>query len=186
MERLAVERHLAAGGIDAEAIDLDDFRDLALALGAAEDGLDAGDQLARVEGLRHVVIGADLEADDAVDVVAAGGEDDDGDVAGLAELLADGEAVHLGHHDVEDDEVRADGLGLLERLLAVVGGFDAEALVVQVEAGKLNDVLLVIDNEDGSRHAYQPSCNPPGHYKGSEQAGGPLAHSLPQDVTPYA
>ena len=41
---------------------------------AAQDGLEAGQQLARVEWLGQVVVRAQLEADDAIGVVAARGE----------------------------------------------------------------------------------------------------------------
>ena len=158
LELLTVQRHLAAGAVDAEAVDLDDVRDLPLPLATAEDGFHSRHELARIEGLGHVVVGADLEADDAVDVVTAGGEDDHRHVAGLADLLADGQAVHLRHHYVEDDEVRAHRLRPLERLLAVRRGLDPEALVVQVETGELDDVLLVIDDEDGSGHGSSVSA----------------------------
>ena len=47
-------------------------------LDAAENGVNARCQLARVERLGQVVIGADLQADNAIDVFAAGGEQDDG------------------------------------------------------------------------------------------------------------
>src|SRR5262249_25290734 len=43
-----------------------------LGSGSAEHALDAGDQLPRVERLRQVVVGADLEPDDLVDVLVAG------------------------------------------------------------------------------------------------------------------
>jgi hypothetical protein len=36
--------------------------------------MDARHQLARIEWPRHVVVGADLEPDDAVDVIALGGQ----------------------------------------------------------------------------------------------------------------
>jgi hypothetical protein len=47
---------------------------------AAQDGLDARHQLAGIERLGQVVIGAELEADDLVDVLAAGRQHDDWDV----------------------------------------------------------------------------------------------------------
>jgi len=65
-----------------------------------------------------------------LDVVAPRGEDDDRDVARLAQLLGHGEAVHLRHHDVQDDEVRPDRAGLLEGLGAVVRSLYAVALFV--------------------------------------------------------
>ena len=76
---------------------------------AAQHGVDAGQQLARVEGLGQVVVGADLEADDAVDVLALGGEHDDRRaVVGGAQAPADRQAVLAGQHQVEHDQV--DGL----------------------------------------------------------------------------
>src|SRR3990170_115664 len=44
---------------------------------APEHGVHAREQLARIEGLGQVVVGAHLQADDAVDVIALGGEHDD-------------------------------------------------------------------------------------------------------------
>ncbi len=43
--------------------------------GPAQDGLDAQQQLLRLEGLGQIVVGAELEALDAVVGQAAGGED---------------------------------------------------------------------------------------------------------------
>ena len=45
---------------------------------AAKNGLDAGDDLARGEGLDDIIVCAHLKAEDAVDLLAAGGEHDDG------------------------------------------------------------------------------------------------------------
>ena len=62
-------------GVDRE-IAVHEHRALALrAVGrrAAQDRAHARDELARVERLRHVVVGADLEADDLVDVLVARG-----------------------------------------------------------------------------------------------------------------
>jgi hypothetical protein len=71
----------------------------------AQHGLHAGHELARLEGLGHVVVGAQLQPDHAVHHLAAGGEHDQGDVAGAADGAAQLEAVHLGQHDVEDGGV---------------------------------------------------------------------------------
>ena len=51
------------------------------ALGAAQDRAEAGDQLPRRAGLGHVVVGAQLEPHDAVDVVALGGQHQHRDAA---------------------------------------------------------------------------------------------------------
>src|SRR5205085_6494804 len=68
---------------------------------AAQYGLDARDQLARVEGLREVVVRADLQPHDAVDVVAAGREHQHGDAGAFrAQPPENLEAVHPRHHHV--------------------------------------------------------------------------------------
>jgi hypothetical protein len=48
---------------------------------AAEHRLDPGEELAGVVGLGDIIVGADLESDDLVDVVAVGGEHDDAGIA---------------------------------------------------------------------------------------------------------
>ena len=74
---------------------------------AAQDGADAGGQFARVERLRQVIVGAEFQADDAVDIFAARGQHDDRDFALLAQAAQDFEAVDARQHDVEHDEVDA-------------------------------------------------------------------------------
>ena len=88
----------------ADAIDVAASRDLAVG-GAAKDGVDARDELVRVEGLRDVVVGAEAEAGDLSTSEVAGGEEDDGHAAGGGKGAADLEAVLAGHHDVEHEEV---------------------------------------------------------------------------------
>ena len=79
VELLRGQRQLAAvEPCDARAcVDLEGARteDLAVAAGRARTthhGADAGDQLAQAERLDHVVVGSQLEADDAVCLLALG------------------------------------------------------------------------------------------------------------------
>ena len=76
-------------------------------------GVDPGDDLFRLERLGDVVHRAQLQALDLVLGVGEGGEVDDGDVAqggvGL-QAAADLKAVHVRHHDVQEDQ---GGPGLL-------------------------------------------------------------------------
>ena len=72
---------------------------------AAQDRAHPGGQLGRGEGLHHVVVGAELEAEHPVGLAAPGGDQDDGHVARAADGGQDVEAVLGGEHDVEDDQV---------------------------------------------------------------------------------
>src|SRR5690349_21333729 len=68
----------------------------ALALGAAQDRLDAREELALAEGLGDVVVGAQLQAHDAVGLLLAPGEDDDRQVERFAQPPRDREAGRVG------------------------------------------------------------------------------------------
>ena len=118
-------------------------------LDAAQDGLDADHQLGRAEGLGQVVVGALLEADDALGQGAARGQHQHRHVAIGAEQAHDLEAVDLGQHQVEHDEGRVLGTRLAQGLAAVVGGDDAEALAFEVGAHEGHDLAVVVDDEDG-------------------------------------
>ena len=119
-----------------------------LARRAPQDRAHAGHQLARAEGLRQVVVAAELEPEDTVDLLVLRGEKDDRHVRAAPQPPADLGAVELRHHDVEDDEVGRLAGEALERLLAV-GGLDrAEARLREREGDDLADVGVVIDDQD--------------------------------------
>ena len=116
--------------------------------GAAQDGADAGDDLFEAEGLSDVVVAADGQALDLVaHIVARGEEEDRGGDAGVAQAPGDGEAVHVGEHDVEDDEVGARGLGFVKCAAAVLGGDDVEACEAQGGGEEVADVGFVVNDE---------------------------------------
>ena len=118
-------------------------------LDAAQHGLDADHQLGRAEGLGQVVVGAPLEADDALGQRAARGQHQHRHIAIGAEQAHHLEAVDLGQHQVQHDEGRVLGARLAQGLAAVVGGDDVEALALEVGAHEGHDLAVVIDDEDG-------------------------------------
>ena len=126
---------------------------VAAALGrrAAEDALDARHELARVERLRQVVVGADLEADDLVDVLVAGGEHQDRHVRGLAHAAADLDPVDVGQHQVEDDQRGLLGRDLRQRGAAGGDGAHVVAGVLEVEGDERGDRRLVLDDQNRLR-----------------------------------
>ena len=77
-----------------------------VAVRAPQERLDPAHQLAQPERLGQVVVGAELQADDLVDLVVAGRQDEDRRLgAGRAEPAQDLEAVDARQADVEHDEV---------------------------------------------------------------------------------
>jgi hypothetical protein len=75
-------------------------------LGAPDDGLDPGDQLALVERLGQVVVRAHAQALDLVIQAVEAREDEN---RGLdprgAQPAQDLVAVHVGQHQIEDDDI---------------------------------------------------------------------------------
>ena len=108
----------------------------------------AGGQLAGVEGLGDVVVGADLEADDDVDLGRAPGQHQHraGDPV-PAHLPTDLDAADVGQHPVEQDHVRLVGD---RRLHAGPAGarFDHLVTLAPADLGhERPDALLVLDQE---------------------------------------
>src|SRR5579862_6841355 len=124
-----------------------------IAIGASQVGLDPRQQLPQAERLRQVVVRAELEADDLVDLLVAGGEHQDG---GLAARGADPaehlEAVHGRQADVEQDEVGRLRRGDLEAFLAGSGERDLVALLLEGVLDPAGDRVLVLDNQDRGGH----------------------------------
>ena len=89
-------------------------------------------QFARIERLRQVIVGAELQADDAVHILAARGQHDDRDLALLAQAAQDLEAIDAGQHDVEHHQVHARCEGAFSRpRLPSCSAVDGEAFALQ-------------------------------------------------------
>ena len=128
---------------------------LAVAVDAPQHGVHARDELGGGEGLDDVVVGPEAEADDAVGLLAAGGQQDHRDVAHLAQSRHHLQAVEARQHHVEHDQVRPVLERRLHRRRAVRRRHGAEAVASQVARDDLRDGRLVVDHEDrlGERHA---------------------------------
>ncbi len=172
LQLLAVEAGPPGGDVDVQAADLDGAgRQVAVAVldgsGATQDRPDAGDHLGAAERLDHVVVGAELEPDDAVGLGAAGGQHQDRDRGRAADRAADVAPVAVGEREVEqhDREVAVDEV---ERLGRRAGDDRLEPLARQRLAERLVDARLVLDEENPRLHAPNvaavgpvfPSLNP--------------------------
>ena len=148
LDELAVTRDEATLEVDLDVVEGEDAGAGAGAARAPEDGPDARGEFIGMERFGDVVVGAQVEALRLVGGRALRGEQDDRDRSSLAELAHDLDAIEVGHDDVEQDDVRSDLLGLLERLLATVRGDDAEALLGEDDRHEFGDPGLVVRDED--------------------------------------
>jgi len=113
-------------------------------------------ELVGAERLRDVVVGAHLEADDALGLFRPGGEHDDRDRGGLlvrANGTADFQAVDLRQHQVQDHQI---GRSFSDRDKGVASGRDeihGEAGLLEIAADELGDIAVVFDDEDAGQEA---------------------------------
>ncbi len=99
----------------------------------AQHGPDPGQNLHGDEGLGDVVVGAHVQAQDLVLSLGLGGEQDDGGVGKLPDFGGGGEAVHDGHHDVQQNQVDVVFLHHIQSLLAGEGLEEIVALGGEVD-----------------------------------------------------
>ena len=117
-------------------------------MSTAEQGTDAGDELARRERLDQVVVGTKLEADDAILDLALGGKHDNGHIRGIADSAANALAGNLGEHKVEYNQVELVLLELLDRRLAVADANNPVALALEIGSDSVTDCLLILDQQN--------------------------------------
>jgi hypothetical protein len=114
----------------------------------AEHGRHPQHQLPRAERLGHVVVGAQLEAENAIFLLAERGEHHDGQLGRLtAEPPADLQTTEAGQHQVEDHDVGGTPGHRLQRLLTVAGHLDQVARAVQVARHHVPHRHVVVDDQ---------------------------------------
>ena len=110
-------------------------------------GAHAREQLGEPERLDQVVVGAGVQADDDVELLVAGGEDEDGHVGvGGAQAAAHLDAVDVGEPEVEDDEPDV-GPDLRQRRAAAGQAHHAMSLRLEHAREARRNCLVVLDEE---------------------------------------
>ena len=133
-------------------------------LGAAQQRLDAGDQLGQRERLDDIVVGAGGEAAHALGLLAAGGQHDDRHALGVAagaQTPAELDAGEAGQHPVEQDEIGRMVAQMQFSVVAARHAVDLEALGLEIVAQQQGERLLVLDDQDACRHCVSLSLNRP-------------------------
>ena len=126
----------------------------AVELATSQQRADAADQLGHREGLRHVVVGAQFEAEHAIDLAVASRQHDDRYVALATQRTADVDARDPGQHDVEDDDVEELGPRQVERRRPVPHGLHVEPLPLERIGDRIDDVGLIVYQQHAWTHRH--------------------------------
>ena len=130
-----------------------------IAICAPQQRLDPAHQLAQAKRLGHVVVGAELQADDLVHLLVAGGQDQDRCLgAARAEASQNLEAVDARQADVQDYEIRSLAEGELEAFLTGSRDRDLITLLLEGVLDSPGDGVFVLDDQD--RGSHKPILHP--------------------------
>src|SRR5690606_11180200 len=106
-----------------------------------------------VERLGDVIVCAQFQPGDLVAALVLLCQKDDGDMAGaggLAQFAADIVAVHIGQHNVEDDQMRKLLAGGRQRIAPARGDLDFVALPGKVNPQHVGNIKIVFDDGDST------------------------------------
>ncbi len=109
-------------------------------------------QLPWRERLRDVVVGAELEPDDTVGLLAAGGQQDHGQIGVRPDPATEREPVDPRQHHVEDDEAWPLPLENRACRFAVGCGQRSEPVPLQVAHNDVQDDRVVVDDKNGGHN----------------------------------
>ena len=149
--RLPVQQHLLGAVVQADAPGsqgLARFRRALIAEIAPQLAADPGADLQGLEGLGHIVVRPQVQAQDLVRILAFGGEEDDGGAAALPKGGQGAQPVHHRHHDVQQDEVHFFPVQDLQGLLPVAGGEDMVVRLGEIDLQRGDDVRVVVTDQD--------------------------------------
>src|SRR5205085_10405995 len=112
----------------------------------------ACDELAGRKGLCHVVVRAQFEADDPIDLLVARGQDQNRYRSAGPQLSADLETVEVGQCEVEDDDPGVEPLDSVKSSLAGLFADDPEAGPFEIGGHERTDYFVVFDHDRDASH----------------------------------
>src|SRR5574343_2478 len=118
-------------------------------LGAPQDGPQARGKFARQAGLGYVIVGPEFEPDDAIHVIARGGQHQNRHTARGADTAQGLDTAQPGHHHVEHDDAVISRQCRIDTALAIMDGGGCKAVQIEVIAQHSGKLDIVVDQQDG-------------------------------------
>ena len=126
---------------------------------AAHHGPDARQKLTEGVRLGHIIVRADLKADDLIDLGALGGEHDDRHTALLTNAPAQRGAVNARQHQIEQHQVDAALGEQFQAFLAGGGGGHVVPLARELIHQRLAIGFLVFDDKNACHSSLSWICS---------------------------
>ncbi len=119
--------------------------------GPAQHGFHALGQKAVGAGFAHEIVGANIEADDLVNLFILGGEEDDRHFRGLAQAAQKLHAVHLRHLHIKDGQIGRGFRQARQSCQPVMIGLHGIAFGLEEHFQGCDDILIIV-NQRQCRH----------------------------------
>ena len=148
--RLSIHGHAAGSLVDFDMAAGQHL--LNSALDATQHRVGARNQLARIEGLDDVVVGATLQPDHPLSVRLSGCQHDDRDVGLLTQGLTHVHPVHTRQHQVQDDQVRRELTGARQAGNTIVRNLGGKPGPLKVHLHPSRDARIVFNDQDAAVH----------------------------------
>lgn len=121
-----------------------------ITIDAAQNGPQAREQFAGIEWFGQIVVGADLETNDPVDILSSRSQHKDRDARGSPNLPQRFELFQIRKHDIEDDQGESPRQCRLDSFQAVLHRLDCKTSRSQILAQQTTEIGIVINNQNGS------------------------------------
>ena len=125
--------------------------------GSTQDGTDSSDKLVKVKGLRHVVVGAVVEAGEDVGFGVTRGHHNHRSLPTTANQAAQLEAILAREHDVQEDEIGTEAIEAFDNEIAVADAFNLEPGVPEVVCQHVRQGTIIFDEKNAIRSHGSPA-----------------------------
>ena len=110
-----------------------------------QQGPDPGNELRGRKRLAEIVVSSGRQSRHLFRVSGHGGKKEDGRIAAFTDAAADLEAVHAGHHNVQDDKVHR-AVNFFQSLAAAGSRLCIVALALQQKLDDLCNIPVIVNN----------------------------------------
>ena len=121
----------------------------------AQDRADAGEQLPRVERLGQVIVGAQFQPEDPIDILRLRRQDQDRDLRRIPQAPAQAEPVLPREHQVQHDQIDARFRQRMVHVGSVARERHAAIVAAQIARDQGRDLPIVLHDEDVGCRRYR-------------------------------
>lgn len=115
-------------------------------------GFDSRDEFPGAERFGDIIVGAHFEAHDAIGFVTARGQHEDGDIAFLTNSATNLDAIHAGHHQIQQYDIEGSGFERGESSRTVGSRGYVKIVLPEISREQIEKANVVVDEHNTQGH----------------------------------